>query len=265
MEADKLVANELSTKAVLGVVLRDVKIAEQGSLAFTPLIKKHSASIFICGYLSPVIAIHARGLLEKEDKKPKELILEMLAYCDSDAFLKDLDQSFGFIQTLRKSYIDSHPNDFPDSKSQSDYISDLVAGFEVSSFFEKTSAPSDLPICLVRNVCFDYPELMKHMKHEELEKSREQEPFKGKKFFIELFLKGKRELLEPRALLKSISGAKAVVLLVEFLGHFCSGVFFPSTPDRPKSQIVFLDTSYTSELLLEEFHIKFLVSLFLKF
>lgn len=169
--------------------LREIKIPNQFSPLYLPLISKHEITDGICGYIAPAVAIYLSKRIKNYSLQTEvDVVLEELN--KPEIILEIVEKNIIFIQEKRKSYILKNENEFPDIAEQKIFMRDEVAYYEISSsiinFAQERGKDSD-NIFFFRICQSNFPELVSQTKHMEAKCLKEEESFKGEQFLIETF------------------------------------------------------------------------------
>lgn len=217
--------------------LLEIKLLNQFSPIFTPLIATYSICSSICGYLAPIISVYLSKNLITSTNLPK--ITDILK--DPKSFLPLTSSSIEYIQNSRKAYLETHQKDFK-LEEKAYYLKDWVANYEISDYILSLQDETLDNLFFFRFVGWDFPLEASKCTHEEKERLVEEIPFTGKKHIIETFYP-KRQLLTLEEWVtiyrKSIYlKEKPVVFVVDIKGHFLSVAF---VKDKPR--LILFDTT----------------------
>ncbi|KAJ4458830.1 hypothetical protein PAPYR_5354 [Paratrimastix pyriformis] len=152
----------------------------QFSSSFDDLIKQYQTPQAICGYF----ALAEISLLSS---CPTVLTRETLdQWMNSN--LKNLplmreriEQVMASIQTSRSAYLQNHGEEFPTQEEHARYLRDWVANYEISDYLRAYPDPS---LFFLRQTALGTDDA-DSMKHEELRRLPEEEPFRGISHFME--------------------------------------------------------------------------------
>jgi hypothetical protein len=203
------------------VVVREIKIFDQFSNKFFSLIDKYKTSKSICGYLvSGLSSFIAENLSYTNSVEDLVLLIHLLN--DESVVLPLIEQAMIQIQKAREDYILKNKQKFSDPEINK-YISDWVANYEISDYLMMNKNIQNL--FFLRYVVFHFPTIAKDLKHEELLRSEEEEPFKEEVFIIESFhvertLKSIVKFKADSAVLRCYEENKGLVFAGDFRGHF---------------------------------------------
>ena len=230
----------------------EVKLFDQFSSAFLPLIEANNTTSSLCGYLAPIIALYICSQMSKNLDNFTEIIADLNK---AEVILPLVDTSMGFIRECRQKYVDTHKNDFKDEKEQRNYLRDWVANYEISDFLqEKTKGKQFDNVFFLRYVAWGFPEEASRCTHEEKIRIQEELKFKGEKFFIESFcpIRKLESLIEWKR--ENREKEEFLVFVGDLKGHFVTFVYF-----RRKKALILMDT--TNNKYLKSQVVKVLASL----
>lgn len=173
--------------------VREIKVFDQYSPALHPLIQRLRLPESLCGFVSAGIAPY---LAEKIAFFARES--EVAAVFRSLASLPEILPKIEFaataIQSQRAEYIRSHPQDFKDPSEKERYFRDWVANFEASDFFLRCLPSETHNVFLIHECSMKYPHLTKDLKHEELDRLKDEAPFSKEAFVITVYFPQKEML-----------------------------------------------------------------------
>ena len=219
----------------------EVKLFDQFSVAFLPLIEANNATSSLCGYLAPIVALYICSHLSKNLENFTEIIANLNK---ADVILPLVDTSMGFIRECRQKYVDTHQSDFKNEKEQRDYLRDYVANYEISDFLQHTTKEKPFEnVFFIRYVAWGFPEEASSCTHEEQNRIQEELKFLEEDFIMESFCP-KREV-ESLFEWKKINREKeeCLVFVGDLKGHFVTFVYF-----RRKKTLVLMDTTNNTYL-----------------
>lgn len=214
----------------------EVKLFDQFSDAFLPLISANNTTSSICGYLAPVVALYVCSHMSTNLDNFTEIIANLNK---AEVVLPLVNDSMAFIRESRQKYVDSHKRDFKDEEEQRNYLRDWVANYEISDFLQQKSREQPFEnIFFIRYVAWGFPVEASRCTHEEKVRIQEELKFKEEKFIMESFC--------PRREVESLIGWKKtgrekkefLVFVGDLNGHFVTFVYF-----RRKKTLILLDTT----------------------
>jgi len=226
-EPRKLFSKESVNSKIEKVTIRELKILEQYSKAFKKSIQQYNTPKSICGYIVSAIGpIVAQSVPFKAKMSQIESLVKNLN--DPDFLVKEVEKCMEIIQAQRSHYLKEHDLEFRTKKQKENYMTDWVAKYEISDLMQIFS--SDIEnLFFLRYVGFEFPELVKDVKHEEKRRIIEEEKFKGNRFIIETFGNSRKLqtldqwIYERKA--KNIKDCnKPLVFIADLLGHFVTFV-----------------------------------------
>lgn len=204
--------------------LREVKIFNQFSPLYLPLISKHEITDGICGYIAPAVAIYLSMKIKNLSLQTEiDIVLEELN--KPEIILEMVEKNIIFIQENRKNYILINEMEFPNVVEQKMFMRDLVAYYEISSSlmnFAKEKGKDAENIYFFRMCQSSFPDFQP--KYMEAKCLKEEEQFKGENFLIEIFYPDRKlqtindfKKQYPDLLKRN---EKCTVLVVDIYGHF---------------------------------------------
>ena len=206
------------------VIIRELKIVDQLSPAFSDSIKEYRTAKMICGYLSCCVAelvgSHFSSLrMETKDVEKMAKILSHPA-----GVLEDVRGMMAWLLDTRQKYVLHHKSSFPVElinsgtvKDEERYLQDWVANYEISDWLRKNRNAS---IHFVRRIERDLGEVL----HEEKSRLSEEEPFSHLNMFYDVTTEtGETLHLSPSQWLERFGGSLEThppVFIADVGGHF---------------------------------------------
>jgi len=218
-----LFSKESTNTRIERVIVRELKILDQYSKAYKKSIKEHNTPKSICGYIvSAVGPLIAQAIPYKAKMSQVESLVKSLN--EPTVMIQEVEKCMEIIQAQRSHYLQQNANDFKTKKSRDSYITDWVAKYEISDLMQIFGSDYE-NLFFLRYVGFEFPELVKDVKHEEKRRIVEEERFKGDRFIIESFHKT-RKLQSLEQWIYEGKGKrlrdsnKPLVFIADLLGHF---------------------------------------------
>ncbi len=227
-DSPSLFSHESKNVKVTGVIVREIKVLDQYGKAFKQSIKEYSTTKSICGFMVAAVApIVARSLCYTATIPEVEVLLKKLH--DSSLLKSEVEKYMEVVQGQRREYMKENPHDFIYKKDQSAYITDWVAKYEISDVMQIFN-PDIENLVFLRYVGYEFPNLVKDVKHEEKKRlEKEEVKFKGQRFIIESFSeKRKLQTIDQwiyEGTLKTLNARdKPIVFIADLLGHYVTFV-----------------------------------------
>ncbi len=208
---------------ILNLCVREIKTSDQYGKPFKKSIKDFQTSDSICGYVASAIAPFL-GETTPFQTNPSELELLLNQLNDLSLLVPEVEKCMEIIQAQRQQYITENPHEFKTKKDKEKYMKDWVANYEISDLLQ-IFPPLNDNVFFLRHVSFQYPNLVKDVKHEEKRRLVEEEQFQDQKFIIESFSKVRKlqtidQWIYEEKAKKLIESNKSLVFVTDLLGHF---------------------------------------------
>ena len=218
-----LFSTETVNIKIANVVVREVKVLNQLGKCFQKSIKEFNTPKQICGFivsaLGPLIAQNTSYVTHVTDI---ENMLKSLN--DPSVVIPEVEKCMEILQSQRTQYIQEHPQEFKTKKAKEKYLTDWLAKYEIGDLMQ-ISASHVANLFFVRYVSFQFPDLVKDVKHEEKNRLKDEEKFRKERFVIEsAFGTRKLQTLDDWAyegcgkLSKSFD--KPLVFIGDLMGHY---------------------------------------------
>jgi hypothetical protein len=187
----KIFTHEAANIKIGDVRVREIKILDQYGKHYANSVKRFQTSKSICGYvvsaIAPLLAEWTSYMMQVKD------LNEIFKTLNDPKFIvPQVEGAMEIIQGQRAEYLLKYGHEFKNKREQNAYMTDWVATYEISDVFQIT-APKLRNLFFLRYCSFEFPDLLKDVKHEELRRLKEEEPFKGQRFIMESFFE-KRKL-----------------------------------------------------------------------
>jgi len=223
-----LFSHESKNVKVTGVMVREIKVLDQYGKAFKQSIKEFNTTKSICGFMVSAVAPIVAGSFCYTATIPE--VEGWLKQLHDPSLLKfEVEKCMEVVQGQRQEYMKENAQDFIYKKDKSAYITDWVAKYEISDLMQ-IFHPDLENLVFLRYVGYEFPNLVKDVKHEEKKRlEREEVKFKGQRFIIESF-SGKRKLQTIDqwiydGTLKTLNARdKPIVFIADLLGHYVTFV-----------------------------------------
>lgn len=255
-ELDKaLLKTEVANGYCNGIIAREVKMMDQFNPQFWDMIETYKTPASICGYVATAIAPYvARNLKGEMNYKEVNAFLDKL-YKDYSIVCPLIEDAITIIQAARQQYIKENKKDFREKKEEDNYLKDWVANYEISDTLQITS-PDLENLFFLRYCGLDFPDLAAKAMHEEANRLKEEEPFKGQKMFIEVFYPERKlmsltDFLNERRDLFIFEENKPMVFIADLMGHFVTIIALKIRNDKDHVQETVLLLDSTENKYLE--------------
>ena len=206
------------------VIIRELKIVDQLSDAFTASIKEFRTASMICGYLSccvaQLVSSHFSSL--RMEKRDVEKMVKILTHPAS--VLEEAREMMAWLLDTRHKYVLSHKSSFPvefiNSGTVHDeerYLRDWVANYEISDWLRMKKNGR---VHFVRRIERD----LDNVHHEEKTRLKEEEAFMDLNMFYDVTVESGETLrLRPSEWLERFAGtleSEPPVFVADVEGHF---------------------------------------------
>ena len=206
------------------VIIRELKIVDQLSPAFSDSIKEYRTANMICGYLSCCVADFVASHFSSLHMEPRDVEKMVKILSHPASLLEEVRGMMAWLLETRQKYVLNHKTSFPVEfinsgtvHDEEKYLRDWVANYEISDWLRKTR---NARIHFVRRIERDVGEVH----HEEKLRLSEEQPFAHLCMFYDVTIEtGETLHLSPSQWLERFGGSLETdppVFIADVGGHF---------------------------------------------